>query len=205
MLQRDERRGFKRAQWVSLLLCPIWTQSHEHTHMASTCSHIHTFRHTNTNKCVMCAWRRTRTHTFEVYLSLDVCNAVNDSTDSWALSSFTYFYFSHSISTLNSFFFHPLQILLCWMHARVCVCAHPTGECVCHSVLLQGREGEACLFQGTPPELMFHTCAQCSTLYRASQVHCINCGRNHFIVGVLLLLLFSGMHSITQYSHLNCF
>lgn len=64
---------------------------------------------------------------------------------------------------------------------NVCVCAHPTGECVCHSVLLQGREEEACLFQGTPPELMFHTCAQRGTLYRASQVHCINCGRNHFI------------------------
>lgn len=44
-------------------------------------------------------------------------------------------------------------------------------------------EGKACLFQGTPPELMFHTCAQCSTLYQASQVHPINCGRNHILCG----------------------
>lgn len=46
-----------------------------------------------------------------------------------------------------------------------------------------GGEGKACLFQGTPPELMFHTCAQCSTLYQASQVHPINCGRNHILWG----------------------
>lgn len=35
-------------------------------------------------------------------------------------------------------------------------------------------------FQGTPPELMFHTCAQCRGLYQASQVRHINCGRDHF-------------------------
>lgn len=35
-------------------------------------------------------------------------------------------------------------------------------------------------FQGTPPELMFHTCAQCCGLYQASQVRHINCGRDHF-------------------------
>lgn len=144
------------------------------------------------------------TETFKVgYLSFDVYNSVNDRIDSWAPSSLTYFYFFQSLSTL---FFHPLQIFH-RLKAHVCMRVHTPhpGECVCHSVLLQGREGEACLFQGTPPELMFHTCAQCSTLYRASQVHCINCGRNHFIVGVLHRLLFAGMLSITQYSHLNCF
>lgn len=77
------------------------------------------------------------------------------------LHIFTFLTASHTL------FFSP-----CWMQV-----------CVCVSVLLQGREGEACLFQGTPPELMFHTCAQRGTLYRASQVHCINCGRNHFIGG----------------------
>lgn len=93
-------------------------------------------------------------------------------------------------------------------HARVGLYAgaHPAGERARATVCYYRREGEARLFQGTPPELMFHTCAQCSTLYRASQVHCINCGRNHFIVGVLpLLCLFSGVRSITQYSHRNCF
>lgn len=35
-------------------------------------------------------------------------------------------------------------------------------------------------FQGTPPELMFHTCAQCGSLYQPSQVRHINCGRDHF-------------------------
>lgn len=98
------------------------------------------------------------------YLSFDGCTAVNDRIDSPALGSFTYFYFSHSIAHFIFF-----------LHAEC--------KCVCVSVLLQGREGEACLFQGTPPELMFHTCAQRGTLYRASQVHCINCGRNHFIGG----------------------
>lgn len=93
-------------------------------------------------------------------------------------------------------------------HARVGLYAgaHPAGERARATVCYYRREGEARLLQGTPPELMFHTCAQCSTLYRASQVHCINCGRNHFIVGVLpLLCLFSGVRSITQYSHRNCF
>ena len=59
-------------------------------------------------------------------------------------------------------------------------------------VLLQGSEGEACLFQGTPPELMFHTCAQCGTLYQASQVHCINCGRNHFLFVVCVCVCVGG-------------
>lgn len=120
------------------------------------------------------------THTYKVgYLGFDGCSAVNDRINSWAPSSFTYFYFSHSISTLIPP--HPTPALTNFPALNARVCAHPTGECVCHSVLLQGREGEACLFQGTPPELMFHTCAQRATLYRASQVHCINCGRNHFI------------------------
>lgn len=43
-----------------------------------------------------------------------------------------------------------------------------------------GVGGGGLSFQGTPPELMFHTCAQCGSLYRASQVHHINCGRDHF-------------------------
>lgn len=105
----------------------------------------------------------------------------------------------------STFFFTPYKFFNTWKHTCVRVCTPHIPVNACHSVLLQGREGEACLFQGTPPELMFHTCAQCSTLYQASQVHCINCGRNHFIVGVLHLLLFAGMLSITQYSHLNCF
>lgn len=73
--------------------------------------------------------------------------------------------------------------LLFSQHRTLYFFLHAECKCVCVSVLLQGREGEACLFQGTPPELMFHTCAQRGTLYRASQVHCINCGRNHFIGG----------------------
>lgn len=162
---------------------------------------------TNTNKqlkrqALMYACIETCKYTFKVgYLRFDLCSTVNDRIDSWAPNSFTCCYFSHSISSL---IFFPHRFPMLDACVCMCMCAHPTGEYVCHSVLLQGREEEACLFQGTPPELMFHTCAQCSTLYRASQVHCINCGRNHFIVGVLLHL-FSGMHSITQYSHLNCF
>lgn len=120
------------------------------------------------------------------------------------------FYFFYCLSTLFHFIFPPLLFTNLSMsgHARVGLYAgaHPAGERARATVCYYRREGEARLFQGTPPELMFHTCAQCSTLYRASQVHCINCGRNHFIVGVLpLLCLFSGVRSITQYSHRNCF
>lgn len=162
---------------------------------------------------------KTRAHLLKVlYLSFDGHSARNDRISSWAPSSFTYFLlFSQHQHTYSDTHTHPFTN---FPTVNECVCVHPAAECVCHSVLLQGREGEACLFQGTPPELMFHTCAQRGTLYRASQVHCINCERNHFIgrrggcaggggAGVLLhhhlRLLFSGMHSITQYSHLNCF
>ena len=201
-------------------LCSTWAPLYKHTH---THTHTHiwplgapTFTlsdvQTNTNKrmkrqAVMYACTETYTHAHSELVTWALMCAILWMTGLILghrvhLHIFT---FSHSISTLNFFFLPPYKFSDAEC-ARVCICVrtHPTGECVCHSVLLQGREGEACLFQGTPPELMFHTCAQCSTLYRASQVHCINCGRNHFIVGVLLLL-FSGMHSITQYSHLNCF
>ena len=158
----------------------------------------------------MLAWRHTHTHTHTHTHSKLVTWAAM-----CAILWMTELILGHRVhlhiftfltASAHLIFFSPLQMFLCSVHVCACVraCAQPTSECVCHSVLLQGREGEACLFQGTPPELMFHTCAQCSTLYRASQVRCINCGRNHFIVGVLLLL-FSGVHSITQYSHLNCF
>lgn len=94
--------------------------------------------------------------------------SVNDRIYSWAPGSFTYFDF-RSASTRAPYTFS-------W------------AECERARERTSRGEGDACLFQGTTlPELMFHTCAQCSSLYRASQVHCINCGRNHFIgVGVLL-------------------
>lgn len=165
--------------------------------------------HTNTSKRLLkhgvLACRHT--NTFQVgYLSFDVCVAVNGGIDSWAHRSFTYFTFllfllpQHTFSFTLYKSFWGLDVLVC-----VCMRVHTLLVNVCVIVCYYRGEGEACLFQGTPPELMFHTCAQCSTLYRASQVHCINCGRNHFIVGVLPLRLFSGVHSITQYSHLNCF
>lgn len=126
----------------------------------------------------------------------------------WAFTCFTFFTASADFFTSPP----PSPLLFTNLsmsgHARVGLYAgaHPAGERARATVCYYRREGEARLFQGTPPELMFHTCAQCSTLYRASQVHCINCGRNHFIVGVLpLLCLFSGVRSITQYSHRNCF
>lgn len=108
------------------------------------------------------------------HLCADGFSTVNDRIYSRAQSSFTYFHFSRSINALN-FSLPPSthKFPLNWL----CESAHLAAECLCHSVLLQGREWEACLFQGTPPELMFHTCAQCATLYRASQVHCINCWR----------------------------
>lgn len=171
-------------------------QLYKHTH-----SHFWMFKpmQTKDRRNRLCCYINTCTclDTFLVgYLSLDVCSTVNDRIDS-LISSFAYLYSSHSLSTL---IFISLLTVFFKIYAECLYVCQWVPQCV-----IMGREGEACLFQGTPPELMFHTCAQCSTLYRASQVHCINCGRNHFIVGVVLPFHPSGMDSITQYSHLNCF
>lgn len=58
-------------------------------------------------------------------------------------------------------------------------------------------------FQGTPPELMFHTCAQCGSLYQPSQVRHINCGRDHFAFhrGVP----FGSQHVLPNLRQLMCF
>lgn len=229
MLQCDERRGFKRAKWVPMLSCPTFHMgSITQTHIWHPHTHVHTFRpliQIQTNWC-RDRQRCIKTHTKNTQSWLPELQWV---TALWMtgltlrhrvhLHIFTFL----TASARSSFLFHPpLMNFPMPKCVCMCVCVHtPPTECVCHSVLLQGREGEACLFQGTPPELMFHTCAQCGTLYRASQVHCINCGRNHFIGGVggeaavVQVVVWGssstsfspspGMHSITQYSHLNCF
>ena len=202
MSQHDERRGFKRAQWLFRAVLSHFPNGFDDTNTTYGL-YTHTCSHTRTHKggytlAMMGAvlWMTGLVLGQQVHLHI-----------------FTFLKASAQLST------YPLQNIVCWL----CVHAHPTGECVCHWVLLQEREGEACLFQGTPPELMFHTCAQRGTLYRASQVLCINCRRNHFIGGGVQRMGGGwmrrqwrrwgcggpppppGMHSITQYSHLNCF
>lgn len=115
-----------RGALSSLQFCPTQSRSHKHSYIASMHTRIHNFRYSNQHKQIaketgsdVCLHEDTHTNTFKVgYLSCDVCNTVNDRIDSWAPSSFTYFYFSHSISTLN--FFLPYK---CSCSVRVCVCA----------------------------------------------------------------------------------
>lgn len=119
--------------------------------------------HTNTSKRLLkhgvLACRHT--NTFQVgYLSFDVCVAVNGRIDSWAHRSFTYFTFLLFLLPQHTFFFHPLQIFLGL--GRTCVClhagAHPAGECVCHSVLLQGRGRSLSFSRNTPRTNVPHLC-----------------------------------------------
>lgn len=84
---------------------------------------------------------------------------VNDRIDSWAHRSFTYFTF-HFFLLPQRPFFQPLQIFVGL--GRTCVClhagAHPAGECVCHSVLLQGRGRSLSFSRNTPRTNVPHLC-----------------------------------------------
>lgn len=99
----------------------------------------------------------------------------------WDWYSFTkaiYIFFFHFTYSATILFF--VLTAICFISFLCSMCLY-VPKCVI-GCYYRG-EGKACLFQRTPPELMFHTCAQCSTLYQASQVHPINCGRNHILRG----------------------
>lgn len=122
---------------------------------------VHTHKYKRTPVETRSSCMHTHTKTLRVgYLSFDACAAVNDGIDSWAHRSFTYFTFLLFFYCLSTLFFQPLQIFPGLGRTRVCLYAgaHPAGECVCHSVLLQGGGRSLSFSRNTPRTNVPHLC-----------------------------------------------